>query len=80
MGSTEGSTNQRGPQKETGTAGATAPTAARSETAVHGIAIVASGEGRSLMNDRQSLVSALRRSLSDSRGFSDVLNEFQDGL
>jgi len=32
------------------------------------------------MNDRQGLVSAVRRSLSDSRGFSDVLNEFQDGL
>ena len=80
MGSTEASTNQRGPQKETGMAGATAPTAARIETAAHGIATLASGEGRSLMNDRQSLVSALRRSLSDSRGISDVLNEFQDGL
>jgi hypothetical protein len=72
MGSTEGSTNQRGPQKETGMACI--------ETAAHGIATLASGEGRSLMNDRQNLVSALRRSLSDSRGFSDVLNEFQDGL
>ena len=80
MGSTEASTNQRGPQKETGMAGATAPTAARIETAAHGIATLVSGEGRSLMNDRQSLVSALRRSLSESRGISDVLNEFQDGL
>jgi hypothetical protein len=80
MGSTEGSTSQRGPQKETGMAGATVPSAARIETAAHGIATAASGEGRSLMNDRQSLVAALRRSLSDSRGFSDVLNEFQDGL
>src|ERR1039458_8274753 len=80
MGGTEGSTSQRGPQKETGMAGATVPSAARIETAAHGIATAASGEGRSLMNDRQSLVAALRRSLSDSRGFSDVLNEFQDGL
>ena len=29
---------------------------------------------------RHELVSALRRSLSESRGISDVLNEFQDGL
>jgi class 3 adenylate cyclase len=61
-------------------AGATVPSAARIETAAHGIATAASGEGRSLMNDRQGLVSALRRSLGDSRGISDVLNEFQDGL
>ena len=61
-------------------AGATAPTAAHLERSAHGIAIPPSGEGRSLMNDRQSLVSALRRSLSESRGISDVLNEFQDGL
>lgn len=30
--------------------------------------------------DRQALVTALRRSLSESRGISDVLSEFQDGL
>lgn len=76
----EGPTNLRGPQPETGTAGATVPTAARLETSAHGVSTPASGEGRSLMNDRQGLVSALRRSLSDSRGLSDVLNEFQDGL
>lgn len=31
-------------------------------------------------DDRQALVTALRRGLSESRGISDVLNEFQDGL
>jgi hypothetical protein len=61
-------------------AGAAAPSAAHSETATRGIAIPASGAGRSLMNDRQGLVAALRRGLSESRGISDVLNEFQDGL
>ena len=77
---TEGTTNQRGPQKQTGMAGSTASPVGRLKTSAHGIATPASGEGRSLMNDRQGLVSALRRSLGDSRGISDVLNEFQDGL
>jgi hypothetical protein len=33
-----------------------------------------------LMNNRQELVTALRRGLSESRGIADVLTEFQDGL
>lgn len=41
----------------------------------------ASGGGSSfLMNNRQELVTALRRGLSESRGIADVLTEFQDGL
>ncbi len=32
------------------------------------------------MNNRQALVTALRRGLSESRGIADVLSEFQDGL
>lgn len=36
--------------------------------------------GTSSLEDRQALVTALRRSLSESRGIADVLNEFQDGL
>ena len=38
------------------------------------------GGGISRVEDRQSMVTALRRSLSESRGISDVLSEFQDGL
>lgn len=34
----------------------------------------------SSLENRQVLVAALRRSLSESRGIADVLNEFQDGL
>lgn len=77
---TEGSTYARWLRKEPGSAGSTGPTSPHFETWANGIAPPAGGEGRSLMHDRQGLVSALRRSLSDSRGFSDVLNEFQDGL
>lgn len=33
-----------------------------------------------LMNNRQELITALRRGLSESQGIADVLNEFQDGL
>jgi hypothetical protein len=40
---------------------------------------IAGGSGL-LMNNRQELVTALRRSLSESRGIGDVLTEFQDGL
>jgi len=36
--------------------------------------------GMSQFEDRQELVTALRRGLSESRGISDVLNEYQDGL
>ena len=39
-----------------------------------------SGGGMSQFEDRQALVTALRRGLSESRGISDVLSEFQDGL
>ena len=39
-----------------------------------------SGGMMSQFEDRQALVTALRRSLSESRGIADVLNEFQDGL
>jgi hypothetical protein len=38
------------------------------------------GRGLSQIEDRQALVTALRRGLSESRGIADVLNEFQDGL
>ena len=38
------------------------------------------GGSNSLMNNRQELVTALRRGLSESRGITDVLTEFQDGL
>lgn len=38
------------------------------------------GGGMSQFEDRQALVTALRRGLSESRGISDVLSEFQDGL
>jgi hypothetical protein len=34
----------------------------------------------SLMNDRQAVVSAVRRSLGESRAITDVLSEYQDGL
>jgi hypothetical protein len=34
----------------------------------------------SQFEERQALVTALRRSLSESRGIADVLSEFQDGL
>lgn len=34
----------------------------------------------SQLEDREALVTALRRSLGDSRGIADVLSEFQDGL
>jgi hypothetical protein len=39
-----------------------------------------SGGVASSLENRQALVAALRRSLSESRGIADVLNEFQDGL
>jgi hypothetical protein len=39
-----------------------------------------SGGGMSQFEGRQVLVTALRRSLSESRGIADVLSEFQDGL
>jgi hypothetical protein len=39
-----------------------------------------SGGSTPQFEDRQALLSALRRSLSESRGISDVLSEFQDGL
>ena len=39
-----------------------------------------SGGTMSQFEDRQALVAALRRSLSESRGIADVLTEFQDGL
>lgn len=39
-----------------------------------------SGGTMSRFEDRQALVTALRRSLGESRGIADVLNEFQDGL
>jgi hypothetical protein len=39
-----------------------------------------SGGTMSQFEDRQALVTALRRSLSESRGIADVLSEFQDGL
>lgn len=38
------------------------------------------GSSSLLMNNRQELVTALRRGLSESRGIADVLTEFQDGL
>lgn len=39
-----------------------------------------SGGTMSQFENRQALVASLRRSLSESRGITDVLNEFQDGL
>jgi len=39
-----------------------------------------SGGTMSRLEDREALVTALRRSLGDSRGIADVLSEFQDGL
>ncbi len=56
--------------------------AAVGKTPGSGATITASaGNGRTMhFEDRQSLVTALRRGLSESRGIADVLNEFQDGL
>lgn len=65
----------------TGAAGfsATIPTSASG--ALSGSALtMTSSNSRLSVNDRQALVSALRRSLSESRGISDVLTEFEDGL
>ncbi len=64
----------------TGSAGSAGRAVKNSETWANGVVPPTGCEARSLMNDRQGLVSAVRRSLNDSRGFSDVLNEFQDGL
>lgn len=77
---TEESAGQRRLQKDMGTASLKASPAGPLATWAHGNATPTNGETGSLMNDRQGLVSALRRSLSDSRGIADVLNEFQDGL
>jgi len=45
-----------------------------------GVPIQDSSKVPAFLPDRQALLSSLRRSLSDSRGILDVLNEFQDGL
>ncbi len=76
----EGATAQNLLRTEPGSGSATGPTASHSTSWANGVTAPTSEDGRSLMNDRQGLISAVRRSLSDSRGFSDVLNEFQDGL
>ncbi len=76
----EGATAQNLLRTEPGSGSATGPTAFHSTSWANGVTAPTSEDGRSLMNDRQGLISAVRRSLSDSRGFSDVLNEFQDGL
>jgi hypothetical protein len=54
--------------------------AASSLTSTNTGAATLSGGGMSQFEDRHALVTALRRSLSESRGIADVLNEFQDGL
>jgi len=77
---TEESTGQRRLQKDMGTASSQASPTGPVATWAHGNAAPTNNEAASLMNDRQGLVAALRRSLSDSRGIADVLNEFQDGL
>ena len=76
----EATTNERLLQKEMGSAGSTGTTMLHAATWTNGITAPTGSEGRSLMNDRQGLIAAVRRSLNDSRGFSDVLSEFQDGL
>lgn len=45
-----------------------------------GVSRSSSDGANALMNNRQALVTALRRGLGESRGIADVLSEFQDGL
>lgn len=55
--------------------------ATSTSSSLAGVLGISGTEGSgSMMNNRQLLVAALRRGLSESRGIADVLNEFQDGL